>query len=455
MTSSTSNLLDRRAIDDLADALTGSVVRPGDDDYDDARTVYGGVGEPAVVVRASTPADVSAAIRFARAHGLLLSVRSGGHSGSGFSTNTGGLVVDLRGLDEIEIIDEDAGLVRIGSGALWGTVATTLEASGLALSSGDTVSVGVGGLTLGGGIGWMVRSHGLALDNLLEATVVTADGAVLTVGPDKHPDLFWAMRGGGGNFGIVTSFVFRAHRLNGVYAGLIRYGSDRLAAVLAGWRSVMRDAPEELNTTFVSMPDFPGMPGGVQLFVCFAGDDEAAASAAVAPLLALPGLVSADIEPKPYADILEEAHPPEGMVPVINNAFARELSDELIAGLDALYESLAGSVLMIRSLSGAFNRVPAAATAFPWRDSEALVISAAFLPPDAPAGSAERINEEWGRLSTHLQGLYGGFSAAKPGEATERLYPPEVLDRLSAIKHTYDPDNVFSQNHNIRPVPPR
>lgn len=448
-----SNLLDRRTLDDLSDALTGSVVRPGDDAYDDARTVFSGVGEPAVVVRASEPADVSAAVRFAREHGLVLSVRSGGHSGSAFSTNTGGLVVDLRGLDEISILDEEAGLVRIGAGALWGPVATTLGEHGLAITSGDTVSVGVGGLTLGGGIGWMVRSHGLALDNLVEASVVTADGSIVTASPDKHPDLFWAMRGGGGNFGIATSFVFRAHRLAGVYAGLIRYGSDNLAAVLSGWRDQMREAPEELNTTFVSMPDFPGMPGGVQLFVCFAGDDEAAASAAVGPLLGLPGLVSADIQPKRYADVLEEAHPPEGMTIVSNNAFARELSDELITGLDELYERIGGSVLMIRSLSGAFNRIPSDATAFPWRDSEALIISAAFLPPDAPAGSAERIRDEWGRLSSHLQGLYGGFSDARPGEATARLYPPDVLDRLSAIKHRYDPDNLFSQNHNIRPVP--
>lgn len=450
-----SNLLDRRTLDDLSDALTGSVVRPGDDDYDEARTVYSGVGEPAVVVRASVPADVSAAVRFARAHGLVLSVRSGGHSGSAFSTNTGGLVVDLRGLDDITILDEEAGLVRLGAGALWGPVATALGDRGLALTSGDTVSVGVGGLTLGGGIGWMVRSHGLALDNLVEASVVTADGSLVTASADEHADLFWAMRGGGGNFGIATSFVFRAHRLARVYAGTIRYGSNSLAAVLSGWRDRMREAPEQLNTTFVSMPDFPGMPGGIQLFVCFAGDDEAAASAAVGPLLGLPGLLSADIQPKPYAAVLEEAHPPEGMTIIVNNAFARELTDELITGLDGLYERLGGSVLMIRSLSGAFNRIPADATAFPWRDSEALVISASFLPPDAPDGAAERIHGEWARVTPHLQGLYGGFSDARPGEATARLYPPDVLDRLAAIKHRYDPDNLFNQNHNIAPVAAR
>lgn len=447
------HLLDRRALDDLADALSGTVLLPGHDGYDDARTVYSGVGEPAVVVRPLEPADVSAAVRFARAHGLILSVRSGGHSGSGFSTNTGGLVIDLRGIDGIELLDEASGLVRIGSGALWGSVAATLGDLGLALTSGDTVSVGVGGLTLGGGIGWMVRSHGLAVDNLVEATVVTADGAIVTASADEHPDLFWALRGGGGNFGIVTSFVFRAHRLTGVYAGVIRYRPERLDSVLSGWRSVMRDAPEELNITFASMPDFPGMPGGIQLFVCFAGDDEAAASAAIGPLLALPGLISADIQRKRYADVLEEAHPPEGMTILINNAFARELDDELIAGLAGFYGRLEGSVLMIRSLSGAFNRVTEEATSFPWRDSEALVISAAFLPADAPAAAQQRVHEEWGTLAPHLQGSYGGFSNAAAGEATGLIYPPHVLDRLSAIKHRYDPDNLFNQNHNIRPVP--
>jgi FAD/FMN-containing dehydrogenase len=443
------------AVADLKQSIAGSVVLPHDPEYESASSVYGGVyghlGAPALVVQPSDADDVGVAIAFARSHQLEVSVRSGGHSGSGFSTNVGGIVIDLRRLNTVEVVDPVRRLVRIGAGATWGQVAASLGASGLALSSGDTTSVGVGGLTLGGGIGWMVRKYGLALDSLVETTVVTAGSEVLHASADEHADLFWALRGGGGNFGIVTSFTFQAHTLSRVFSGSLQFGDADLAELLAGWRDVMRAAPEELNTTFLVMPAFPGMPGGVQIMVCFAGDDAVAAEAALEPLRALPGLTGDDVAAHAYAEILEEAHPPEGMTIVGHNAFARELTDEALTDLAAMYTELGGSVLMIRNLAGAFNRVPEGATAFGFRDSEALIISVAFLPPDAPAEASLRVGTLWQRLAHHLQGTYAGFSSAPEGEDPSLLYSPDTLSRLVALKRSYDPENLFHRNHNIRP----
>ncbi|MET4637876.1 FAD-binding oxidoreductase [Mycetocola sp. 2940] len=456
MTTIDSPSLHPDALADLAQSVTGAVVLPADPEYEAASavygTVYGTVSAPAVVVQVADADDVGVAIAFARSHSLELSIRSGGHSGSGFSTNVGGLVIDLRRLNGIEVIDPDRHLVRIGAGAVWGDVATALGALGLALTSGDTVTVGVGGLTLGGGIGWMVRKYGLAFDSLVEASVVTAESELVRASADKNPDLFWAIRGGGGNFGVVTGFTFEAHPLTGVFAGTLQFGNDELAPLLTGWRDVMRAAPEELNTTFLAMPDFPGMPGGVQILACYAGSEKTAADAALAPLRALPGLAGEDISFKEYADVLEEAHPPEGMTIVGHNAFAEVLSDEAIAAFTAMYDELGGSVLMIRSLNGAFNRVPNDATAFGFRNSEVLIISVAFLPPDAPPEAAARVGSLWTTVEPFLQGTYAGFSSAPNGEDPALLYPPDTLARLASIKRAYDPGNLFSRNHNIRPA---
>jgi FAD/FMN-containing dehydrogenase len=443
------------ALADLKQSISGSVVLPADPEYETASAVYGSiygqVSAPALVVQVADADDVGVAIAFARSHGLVLSVRSGGHSGSGFSTNVGGIVIDLRRLSGIEIVDADRHLVRIGAGAVWGDVATTLGAAGLALTSGDTTTVGVGGLSLGGGIGWLVRKYGLAFDSLVEASVVTAGSELLRVSADENPELFWAIRGGGGNFGVVTSFVFEAHVLSGIVAGILQFDDGNLTTLLAGWRDVMRGAPEELNTTFLAMPEFPGMPGGVQILACYGGDDRAAAAAALAPLRALPGLRSDDITVKAYADILEEAHRPEGLTIVGHNAFAPVLDDTLIGALGSMYQELGGSVLMLRSLSGAFNRVPNDATAFGFRDSEVLLISMAFLPPEAPIEAIERVHVLWRTVEPSVQGTYGGFSNAPDGEDPALLYPPETLTRLVTVKRQYDPENLFRRNHNIRP----
>jgi FAD/FMN-containing dehydrogenase len=428
-----------------------AVVLPGDEDYESASAVAARRGSPAVIARPVNAEETAGAVRFARDNDLVLSVRSGGHSGSGYGTNDGGLVIDLSALHDVEVLDGER--VRIGGGATWGAVAQTLRTFDLALTSGDTASVGVGGLTLGGGVGWMVRQHGLALDNLLEAEVVTADGRVVTASDEENPDLFWALRGGGGNFGVVTNFTFQAHPLDGVHAGAINYDSTDLAPLLTGWRDAMRGSSEDLNSTFLAMPGFGDEPGGVQVLVCYAGTDERAAAAAMAPLLEIGPVTGNTVERTAYAEILAEApHPPEGITVLDNNAFAAEFSDDTIAAVTRMYAALPGSVLMIRYLRGQFNRVPRDATAVAYRDSEVLLISAAFFPPDAPESALHGYQDRWDTLRPYIQGLYGNFSSLASDVATPLMYPPDTLARLGEVKAEYDPTNLFDQNHNIRPA---
>lgn len=298
----------------------------------------------------------------------------------------------------------------------------------------------------------MVRRFGLTIDSLVSAEVITADGARLTASADENSDLFWALRGGGGNFGVVTHFTFRAQPLSRVFAGAIRYDVDDLAILLRGWRDAMRSAPEELTTTLLAMPAFgPEMPATTQALVCFAGDDEATAMAAIDPLLRLDGVTGHDIQGKDYRDVLEEPQTPDAALTIVgNNGFAPRLGDDCITAVAAMQREL-GGVLMVRSLSGAMNRVPADATAFAFRDSEALVISAAFLPPDVPEEAVQRIHGLWAPLDPFLTGSYLNFMPQTGERSIAAIYPPATRARLVDIKRRFDPENFFSQNQNISP----
>jgi FAD/FMN-containing dehydrogenase len=241
---------------ELNDRIAGEVIVPGSPTYDELRKVFNRAASPALIVRGQRTADLVTALGFAREHHLAVSVRSGGHGWSGLATNNGGLVLDLTRFNTVDVLDPEDHLVRIGAGARWGEVAKTLAAHGLAISSGDTNQVGVGGLTLGGGIGWMVRTHGLAIDSLHAAELITADGRILHISADAHPDLFWAIRGGGGNFGVVTSFDFFAQPCTAIVGGTVVYDMAEVESVLPGWASAMRVAPEQLNSTIVLFSGF-------------------------------------------------------------------------------------------------------------------------------------------------------------------------------------------------------
>ena len=418
-------------------------------DADVARYAIEGAGTPAFIARPTTTADVAAAVRWAVENELSLSIRSGGH-GASISPNEGGLVVDLAGLAAIDVLEE--GFVRIGPGARWGDVATTLQTHGLGLTSGDTKHVGVGGLTLGGGFGWLVRQYGLTLDCLESVEIVTADGRILTASEAENTELFWAVRGGGGNFGIATSLLFRAHPLPGIVGGSISFPRDRFAEVLTGWRDVMRIAPETLNATILAMPGMgPDAPPTLDVVVCYGGNDETEAMAAIQPLLDLPGSTGNTIAPMNYVDLLmdyEEQTEPMPFVITGDNGFAPDFTGDIIASLAAARDDL--TMQMIRYVRGAFNRVPADATAFAHRDAEVLVIAYAFLPGDATPDDSARIGAIWAGIPG-LSGSYGNFLPVTSEKAVAAMYPPQTAARLAAAKREWDPENLFRHNHNVLP----
>jgi FAD/FMN-containing dehydrogenase len=419
-------------------------IRPGDPGYDEARTTFAGTADPAVVLRPGTAPEVAAAIRFAREQRLPLAVRSGGHNALGFGAVDGGVVVDLSRLDRVEILGD--GRVRIGTGATWGPVATTLAGHGLAISSGDTTSVGVGGLTQAGGIGWMVRKHGLTIDSLLAAEVVTAAGHVVRASATENPDLFWALRGGAGNFGVVTAFELQAQPVSTVQFGTITYAPDDLPQLLKGWATVMRSAPDELSTTLVLMPGFGGAPGGALLFACLAGTD----TAALEGLRTIGTVVAEDVGERPYASILEEGRQPEGVVPVVNNALVEAVDEPLVEAIVAAHAA-GGRGVFLRSLGGAFGRVGPADTAFAHRGAEALVVSVAFLPADAGDAQIEGARAGWRPIGEHGVGSYAGFLGTDTPEDIAALWPEPTLGRLRQVKRAWDPGNVFRRNFNIAP----
>jgi len=443
-------------IQTLRDSISGEVLTPHDNGYLSGATVAHGPGSPVVVIRPADAADVATAVGVARDEGLELSIRSGGHDSLGRSTNDGGIVVDMRSLAEIAVVGD---LVTIGSGAVWGDVAAALAPHGLAISSGDTKTVGVGGLTLGGGVGWFVRLWGLAIDSLVSAEVVLADGRTVTANESDEADLFWAIRGGGGNFGAVTSFTFRARPLpNGVVSGGVDLAPDAdLAAALTAWRDAMRSAPEKLTTMYHRFPSFgEGIPPVSQFAFVWADDDLDAATTAIEPLLAIPGVAGHTIERKPYADVLIDEQPDADQVDapalrmIDDNGFAARFDDELIAELADVKRELGDTVLMVRILGGAYGRVAPDATAWGFRDTEAWIISVAFVPEEMYDQAAPPARAAWSRLKPWLKGMYGNFSTLD--DAVLTMYPPATLARLRSIKGAYDPTNLFHRTHNITPA---
>lgn len=419
-------------------------IRPGEDGYDAARTTIAGTALPAIVLRPRTAQEVAESIRLALDEGLPLAVRSGGHNVLNFGNVDDGAVIDLSGLDAVEVGDGDR--VRIGAGATWGHAARQLRSHGLAISSGDTASVGVGGLTQAGGIGWMVRKHGLTIDSVVSAEVVTAAGDVVQASSTENADLFWALRGGAGNFGVVTAFEFQAQRVSTIHFGTITFALDDVPQLLKGWAAAMRTAPDELTTTLALMPGFGDFPAGAMLFVAYCGDD----AAAIDPLRAIGVVVADEVSEKPYADVLEEAHPPPGVLPVVGNALVEAVDDDVASSVASAYAG-GGRVVFLRSLGGAFGRVAPEATAFAHRSAEALIVSAALLPLDATSEQVEAAKAVWRTIGDQGIGSYAGFLGSDTDADLAALWPAATRQRLVDVKRTWDPDNTFRRNFNISP----
>lgn len=435
----------------LKEEFSGEIILPNDTTYETARNVFSGQGSPAIIVRPVSAQDASRAISFAKDNSLVLSVRGGGHHGAAFGTNDSGMVIDLSLLDSVEVINKSKHHVRIGGGAKWGDVASILHRHGLALSSGDTKSVGVGGLTLGGGIGWMVRKWGLALDNLVGAEVVTADGKILHTDESENTDLFWAIRGGGGNFGIVTHFEFAAHLLGDVYFATIMYDAKDAIKVLKNWRVSTQSAPENLSSSVTLLPAFtPEMSPSVMVLACFADDNEQEALKAIEPLQNLGTKTSEAIEKKAYKDILQEAHPPKGMDAVVKNIFATKFNDELIEKTVAIY-SKGNWVFQVRNIDGAMNKVAENATAFAHRDSKFMMFAGTFVPATSTADTLLNAAKPWKDIVPFGIGSYANFISSRTDEDVASIYSKATYDKLQSIKQKYDPENLFNQNYNVKP----
>jgi FAD/FMN-containing dehydrogenase len=445
----------------LADDLKGRVIEPGHPDYDEARTVfYGDVDRrPAAIVKAANANDVARVIAHAREAGLELAVRSGGHSIAGHGVTEGGIVIDLSDMKALDI-DPVRRTAWAETGLTAGEYTTAAAKHGLATGFGDTGSVGIGGITLGGGVGFLLRKHGLTIDDLLAAEVVTADGDLLYTDHETQPDLFWAIRGGGGNFGVATRFNFRLHQLESFVGGMLFLPAT--PDVIASFVTEAEAAPEELSTiaNVMTAPPLPFLPEEVQgqmilmAFVAYAGDAEAG-ERAIAPLRALAEPIADMVRPMSYA----EMYPPEEEeyrpVAVAKTMFvdsvglgAAETIVERIQASDAMM-----AATQIRVLGGAMARVPADATAYAHRHSRIMVnVAAMYQRPEERPKHAAWVDALSGELLQDDSGAYVGFLADEGEDRVRAAYPGPTWDRLREIKRRYDPDNVFRLNQNIPPA---
>lgn len=422
----------------------------GASDYSVAMADTAGASVPSVH-RPETIEEVADVVRLASREAVPLTVVAGGH-GPWSHAPAEGIRLELGGLSSIEV---EGTTVRIGGGAVWGDVASALAAHGLALSSGDTASVGVGGLTLGGGIGWMVRAWGLAVDQLIGAQVVTASGEVVEASSATNPELFWALRGGGGNFGVVTRFDFDAHPLPGIAFAESVIDGDA-AAVLRAARDLLRDAPRELTITYMDVPPMdPSAPAGARLSAVWAAPEPDRLRAVLAPISTLPG-VQTEVTTPPYREVLMEMPQPEGdEAPAPpgflgGNGLYADLDDALIDRLVAFRRAYPASVVFLRSLGGAFHEVAQEETAFPARTANWFVMAGAFdIPGMLDEQTRAAIDADGARIRAGRLAEYGNFADTERPEAVPGMFSAEALTRLRAVKATWDPQNIFRRNHNI------
>jgi hypothetical protein len=449
------------SIPKLRAELAGHVIAPGDAEYDAARTVlYGNFDRrPALIVRPADSGEVAQVVSLARETGLELAVRGGGHSSAGHSITEGGIVLDLSLLKGLEI-DAERRVARAQGGLTTGEVTSSAAMHGLAVGFGDTGSVGIGGLTLGGGIGYLVRKHGLTIDNLLATEVVTADGRLLRADAEHHPDLFWALRGGGGNFGVATRFDFRLQPLGTVTGGILVLPAT--AETIAGFVSASEEAPEDLSGigNVMTLPPMPFLAPehhgrlGIFALLVHSGPIEDG-ERAFAPFRALAPAMADLVRPMPYPEMFPpeegEYRPIATARTMFVDAVDRDGAETILEHLQASTAQMA--VAQLRVLGGAMARVPTAATAFAHRKSRIMATVAAIV------GSVEELpaQEAWvtgfaAALRQNDSGAYVNFLTDEGEERVRAAYPGATWDRLAAIKRRYDPTNLFRLNQNVPPA---
>ena len=457
-------MIQQDAIAQLRTGFRGAILEPGDPRFEEARTVYNAMIQrhPWLIAQCTDAADVIAAVRWARAHGLKVAVKGGGHNAGGLGVCDDGVVIDLSGIRYVHV-DPAARTVRAGGGCKWGDVDHAASAFGLAVPTGVISTTGVGGLTLGGGLGYLTRKCGLTIDNLLAADVVLADGSFVTANQEQHSDLFWALRGGGGNFGVVTSFLFRAHAIPAVCAGPMLWNQEDAADILRWFREFIVKAPEEINGFFAFLVVPPGPPFPENLHLkkmcgivwCYTGTMEQA-NAVQQPLREFrkPVLELFGPMPLPVLQSMFDGLYPPGLQWYWKADFFRELSDDAIAAhlvhgakLPTMHSSM-----HLYPVNGAAHRPKATDTPWAYRDA---VFSQIIVGVDPDPAKKEAITD-WATAyydALHPYGAGGAYINFMMEEGEDRIkatYGPNY-DRLAAIKAKYDPDNFFRVNQNIPP----
>ncbi|MEA2598608.1 MAG: hypothetical protein QOF01_5077 [Thermomicrobiales bacterium] len=434
----------------------GDIIHPEDEGYDAARAVWNGMIDrrPALIARCADTTDVVAAVRFAREQGLAVAIRGGGHNAAGLAVADGALVVDLTAMNAVEV-DPERRTATAGGGTTWGVFDAATQAHGLATTGGAISTTGIGGLTLGGGLGYLMRSYGLACDNLIAAEVVTAEGQAVTASEEENPDLLWGLRGGGGNFGVVTSLTFRLHPVSTVLGGLIVHPIDRAAEAFRFYREYTATAPESV-TVFAGLMHSPdGMPI-VGYVVCASGPlDEA--EEALRPLREFGPPIADQVGPMPYTalqQMLDEGFP-SGLPVYWRSHFLTDLGDGAIEKMVASYATVTSplSAVLVEHVGAAVARVDRNATAFDHRDAEYnLAIISRWPDPALADASIAWTRELWDAMTPHARGVYVNYLGV--GEAEDRVraaYGDEKYARLVEIKNRYDPTNLFRYNQNIKP----
>ena len=457
---------EQSTVETLAAQMRGEVVLPSSPGYDEARAVYNAMIDkrPAVIARCHDVSDVMSALRFGREHELQIAVRSGGHNVAGKGTCEGGMVIDLSLINGVHV-EPAARTVRVGGGALWGDVDHATHAFGMATPSGIISTTGVAGLTLGGGFGYLSRRYGLSLDNLLEADVVTADGRFVTASENEHPDLFWALRGGGGNFGIVTSFKFRLHDVSTIYGGPIFYPVDQIDHLLRFYRDWIVDAPREISAFFAvhQGPPAPFIPEALHFVpaaafvVCYTGD-MSMAEEAVRPFreIAEPALDLMSEMPYPMLQSLFDDLYTEGLQHYWKSDVIHGLPDEALEVHTRHAPQVPDpwSGIHIYPLNGAIHDTASDATAFPFRDALGTHNILGVNPdPGVAPDRVAWVRRYYEDLRPYADpGGYVNFMADEEGADRVQATYGDNYARLAQVKRAWDPDNVFQINHNIIPA---
>jgi FAD/FMN-containing dehydrogenase len=449
--------IDGEALDALAAAFSGTILQPGDEGYDDARLVHNGLIDrrPAVIARCAGTADIQDAVRLARANGLVISVRGGGHNVAGRAVAEGGLMIDLAPMRGIHV-DPAAQTARAQGGVLWSELNREAHAHGLAVTGGAISSTGIAGYTLGGGLGWLMAKHGLGADNLIGVELVTADGEVLNVGDDSHPDLMWALRGGGGNFGVAASLVYRMHPLTMVTGGLIAHPFDAAGDMLRFYRDAVADCSDDLTVfaAVVHAPDGSGMK--LAAMVVFHTGDPSQAERDIAPFTSWGSPAVVDVGPMPYPvmNTLLDAAYPKGALNYWLSSFTSGLPDALIDTIVERFASVPSpmTAILLEHFHGAVTRVGPTDTAVPHRaEGWNLLLPSEWIDPADTEANIAWTKDSFAALSEHFSGgRWLNYLGDDQDDAISAAYGPNYA-RLVEVKRRYDPENVFHLNHNIVP----